>query len=470
VQTPYANCREEWQGVSLGAKTKVVLDSQAWQDVMVPALAQLDAERSPKGPAPAYASEELERAVLFQRLAGVSTYGKARLLLASDRHQETREALGFDKPRKRYGRGVTLVRSLDGVPSEATVWRHEQRWGLERHIAAYETLFQQLLQEHLKDPEFREEARVLNLDGSAIRSHYTSFERLNRKTGEVKPPTLEGGGFMARDETNSGKDGHGFGIQTITTSTGLPVAYRLDAIQTYEGKVALALLREEWRENVRPHLGDQLAILSADSAFKAGEIRAELRELGIVENCHSVSHADRKVSKANAEKHDAMVFEIQGYPDWRANGHRELYCVCGQGKVVPRISRDKKGRAVVRIEGDCERCGTITVSSGKWRVAQNPRRFTRCLPGEEQEADWLFGNPLTFNNERAIAFGRARFGHHEGFHGHLVTRFGLLKGKAWYRRREQAQLDFLMVFASMHALAIEQRKRANAPPGLAAVA
>jgi hypothetical protein len=128
VQTPYANCRSEWQGVGLGEKTRVVLDSQAWQDVMLPALAVIEAERPRKGPAPAYSSEELEKAVLFQKLAGVSTYKDARNLLASDRHEETRELLGFDRPRKRYGRGVTLVKSMDGVPSEVTIWRHLQRW------------------------------------------------------------------------------------------------------------------------------------------------------------------------------------------------------------------------------------------------------------------------------------------------------------------------------------------------------
>ena len=198
IQTPYANCRDEWKRVGLGEKVRVVLDSPAWQAVMIPALDQLDAERSRKGPAPSYSSEELERAVLFQKLAGVATYKEARNLLAGDREAETREALGFDKPRKRYGRGVTLVKSLDGVPSEVTIWRHLQRWGLDRHIAAYEELFQTLLEEHLADPDFQEEARTLNIDGSTIRSHYTSFGRVDKKTGEIKPATLHGGGFMPR--------------------------------------------------------------------------------------------------------------------------------------------------------------------------------------------------------------------------------------------------------------------------------
>lgn len=116
-----------------------------------------------------------------------------------------------------------MVRSLDGVPSEPTVWRHLQHFGLERHITAYERLFSRLLAEHLEDPQMREEARVLNLDGSSMRSHYTSYERVNRITGEVKPPNLEGGGYMGRRIDNPGKDGHGFNLVTATTATGLPL-------------------------------------------------------------------------------------------------------------------------------------------------------------------------------------------------------------------------------------------------------
>jgi hypothetical protein len=457
---------------------------------MIPALEQLDAERSRKGPAPAYTSEELERAVLFQKLAGVSTYGQARTLLASDREADTRHVLGFDKPRKRFGKGVTLIKSLDGVPSEVTIWRHLQRWGLDRHIEAYERLFQLLLNEHLQDPEFRQEARTLNIDGSVVRSHYTTFERVDRKTGKTTPPTLEGGGFMKRTESNHGKDGHGFNMVSITTSTGLPLSYRLTPLATKghgEADTAIAMLREEWQRDVAPHLDPELAVLTGDAAYTKGEFRAELRSQGIVENVHPVSHGKSETNRANAEKNNLTEFQIEGYRNWRANGHRELYCVCGEGKTIRRINRDKNGAAIVRTEGACHHCGSITITSGKWRAVGRPKRFVRCLPGEQDQADWLFGNPLTFNDSLAKKLGRNRFGHGEGFHGHLVTRFGLLKGKAWYRRREQAQLDFLMVFCSMHALAMEQRSRAQdqpvtplpsalppqktqAPPGLTAAA
>lgn len=467
VETPYANCRQEWQSVSLGEKTRVVLDSDAWAEVMLPALAVIEAERPRRGPKPAYSSEELERAILFQKLAGVATYREARTILASDREQESREVLGFDKPRKRYGRGITLVKSLDGVPSEVTVWRHLQRWGLERHIAAYAAFLQRLLSEHSLDPDFQAEARVLNIDGSAIRSHYNSYPVIDKKTGEViKPPTLEGGGYMKRTEENSGKDGHGFQMVSVSTSTGLPLAHSISPINDNEAKAARKLFETDWQERVAPLLDDRLRVLTGDSAYQPAWLREQLHGLGIVENCHSVSHAKSERSENNAAKKKAAEYQIQGYPNWRANGHRELYCVCGEGKTVPRISRHKNGSAVVRVEGDCKNCGSITITAGKWRVSEKPKRFVRCLLGEE--ADYAFGNPMTFYNPRAKAFGKGRFGHGEGFHGHMQTRFGLLKHKAWYRRREQAQLDFLMVFCTMHALAIEQRKRAKEPVSLKA--
>ena len=82
------------------------------------------------------------------------------------------------------------------------------------------------------------------------------------------------------------------------------------------------------------------------------------------------------------------------------------------------------------------------------------------MPGEEDRADWRMGNPLTFHDPVSATYGSARFGHNEGFHGQMVTRVGLLKEKAWYRDRREAERDFFQVFAIMHSLAMEQRRLA----------
>lgn len=84
----------------------------------------------------------------------------------------------------------------------------------------------------------------------------------------------------------------------------------------------------------------------------------------------------------------------------------------------------------------------------------------RCQPDET--GDWSFGNPLTYFDCLAYEYGRDRFGYNEGFHGALVTRFGLLKGKAWMRRQLQVEGEVAIAFMAMHALSLEQRRRVGA--------
>ena len=80
------------------------------------------------------------------------------------------------------------MKSWDGVPSEATVWRHKKRFGLDRHAAAYRVLFEALIREHFEEfPEHADEAQLVHWDGSALLTHYTSFERTKRRrTGRRK--------------------------------------------------------------------------------------------------------------------------------------------------------------------------------------------------------------------------------------------------------------------------------------------
>jgi hypothetical protein len=167
---PYANCREELADLSLGQKVALVTESATWKRVMVPILDGLEAERPTRGPKPAYTSHELERAVLFLRMSGKSNYAEARNLLAGDRGQRCRRALGFDKPRKRVGRNLRVVKSLHGVPSEKTVWRHLNRFGLDRHAAASKTWFEEVTDDHFIEfpEEMRREAMLADFDGSAI--------------------------------------------------------------------------------------------------------------------------------------------------------------------------------------------------------------------------------------------------------------------------------------------------------------
>jgi len=486
---PYANSRDELAGLCLGEKVRLVMSTPAWNEVLRPILDAMDAERPKMGPAPSYSSEELEACLLFQRLAGASTYGKARALLAGDRCEQDRAALGFDKHRKRVGRCLRLVKSSDYVPSESTVWRHKSRFGLDRHAAAYEVLFEALVREHFEEfPELADEAQLVHWDGSALLSHYTSFERTKRRkdgTKEVKPPTLTGGGFMPRTVDNSGKDGHGFCMVAAVTQTGLPLATRLVPLaKTGEGEAETArhLLENDWRRVVAPYLcEDQVRVMAGDGHYSGGLMREAFHRAGFVPNTHTVSHAKRDRSVENAEDRRAAKLEIRGHENWHLNGLFDLFCKCGKGKTYRRVGKKKSGafvvdpttgkprevpEAVARLEGECSTCGRISLTAGQWRMYNNSKGVAKVLPGEKHEIDWRVGNPLTFDDPVSKRYGRARYGHGEGFHGTLVTRFGLLREKAWYRDRRQAERDVMQVFCAMHSIAKHQRRlAAHGAPG-----
>ena len=460
---PYALSRPELADVSLGEMVRIILATSAWNEVLRPVLAELDAKRPKKGPAPAYSSEELESCLLYQRLAGAATYGEARQLLAGDRCHADRTVLGFDRPRKRVGAGLRLVKSLDGVPSEVTVWRHKQRFGLDEHVAAYRELFERLVQEHFEEfPELAEESRVVYWDGTVLLSHYTSFERVNRETGEVKPATLYGGGFRARKKNNAGKDGHGFNLVSAVTQSGLPLGARLTAIQKDEAKTARCILEEEWSQVVAPYLAqDGIGVMACDAAYSGRRFREAIHQAGFVPNCHAVSHARSERSMGNAENKETMRRTIQYRPNWQLTGHMALVCACGEGKTMRRAKKNADGVAVARLEGECRNCGHVSLTAGEWRKANNKKAIVKMQPDDpESYRDWRIGNPLTFYDRLSAQYGSARFGHQEGFHGALVTRFGLLKDKSWHRDRRQAERDVLQVFCGMHALAMEQRRRA----------
>jgi len=224
------------------------------------------------------------------------------------------------------------------------------------------------------------------------------------------------------------------------------------------------MLREEWQERITPHVErttEKFSVMAFDAAYSGADVRTAVHDSGYVPNCHAVSHARRERSTKNEKAHDRMRFAIDGKPGWQANGHREVFCVHGNAATKRMLRRTKGGTAVAGIEGDCKQgCGHISITAGEWRTAQNPKRFTKVLPGDEDRADWKMGNPLTFHDEVSRKYGTSRFGHNEGFHGALVTRFALLKDKASYSDIRQAERDFFGVFSIMHALAMEQRRRA----------
>lgn len=484
---PYAKSRPELAGYSEAQITRDILDSAAWDEVMRPVLALLDRARARPGKVqPLYTSEELETVMLYGRVCGLRTCREIRNRLAGDRGEEARRLLGFDRPRPVPGKKVVRLRS--GIPSESTLSRHcgERGRFVEHHrMLAYLELEQRLLDEHLETPELRDEALVLDMDGTTINTHYSTHiydsktkQLVNGGLSERGFPkiTAPEAGYVSKSDAPTDHSGHGWNLISVTTQTGVPLAWRLVPLNQSEKATGHEIVRDELAQVVNRLGHRRLRVLTTDGAFTHPETRAACRELGIVENSQLASKSDvqvpqtkAKVSLTNAEKRNKARIPIDGSPNWHTNGHRELMCRCGHGRVVKRIKLGDRGKAlgkaIVRAEGQCSNCGSLTITSGDWRLAQNPahwRRKSRFDPNGVTGPDLLMGNPLTFNDPVANEYGRRRFGHNEGFHGALASRFGLTEGKRWFRRTDQVRVEVAMTFCVMHAIALEQRRRVRA--------
>jgi hypothetical protein len=131
---------------------------------------------------------------------------------------------------------------------------------------------------------------------------------------------------------------------------------------------------------------------------------------------------------------------------------------------VRRLSVGDDGKARVAVQGECDHgCGSIRIQAGLWRLAQlrtNQRTFVRIMPGEQDLADSAFGNPLTYNDPMASAYGSPRFsGQEDAFGSQFTQRFELMKGKRWFRRQAQVELEKSMVICITHALSLERYRR-----------
>jgi predicted DNA-binding transcriptional regulator AlpA len=169
---------------SLGEQVRIIRSTTAWRETLQPTLDALETNRPKKGPKAVYTSEELEQCLLYQCLAQTSTYAQARTFLAGDEGEKDRIALGFEysRERGRVGRnlqptksesGIPSVTSDDGVPSQVTVWRHQQRFGSEKHTRVYKKLFEWLSEDETFTAGPSEDSK----DGRAMMSDINTRSR-----------------------------------------------------------------------------------------------------------------------------------------------------------------------------------------------------------------------------------------------------------------------------------------------------
>jgi hypothetical protein len=473
VEILYAKLNEQLWHLDDGERVLLVIESDAWQGTVGERCRELDVAADSRR---AYSAEECERVLLYQRLIGKRTYKAARAQLASDEGDSARVTLGFDHPRDHVSNRYVEYehrRRLDGVPSEATISRHRTtRFPEAERAELYAECFISLVEEHaFKFPEFCEELRVIGFDGSSHKVIYKPGFKRDKQGDDIldeggrKIPRLKvwEGGSMTRADAPESKRGHGMMTVTGHTAQALPIACRTVRIHDPEIECVLDIFREDMpriRSRMEP---GAIGVSTMDGAFSAPRIRRAHRKLGFIENTHRVSRSeDREETKRNLRKRVMRVLEIEGYPRWRANGLREVFCLCGEGDVFSRSKVLGDGSVSVAVEGRCESCGPIRITSGDWRQAKCPDRYARVNPRDEAsvlDADLALGNPLTYNDPRANAYGRNRYAQGEGLHGSATTRWNLFKDKAYYRRLDQARLDVLLTYCLMHGLAMEARRQ-----------
>jgi hypothetical protein len=185
----------------------------------------------------------------------------------------------------------------------------------------------------------------------------------------------------------------------------------------------------------------------------------------VIENIHQASHANRDRTDRFVAFQDKRKIRIHGHSNWYADGHRQLHCECGHATFARNVERTKKGISV-RVEGTCDGpdgtggCGYICITAGRWRLANNKKKFVLARSGEER--DWAFGNFFTYHDPLAKDFGDPRHSCQEGFLGSQMTkRFNALE-KRWIRRKAQAEIDIAISLCMLNAASIRAR-RAQAP-------
>jgi hypothetical protein len=84
------------------------------------------------------------------------------------------------------------------------------------------------------------------------------------------------------------------------------------------------------------------------------------------------------------------------------------------------------GAITPAVDMTCPTCGRVWVTSGTYRYAKNPLRYTRTGPGEE--GDLTVGHFLTRTANLARRYGRTRFSLGEGLFGSFAQRYEILLG------------------------------------------
>jgi hypothetical protein len=466
------------QGIEPGEVVLAVEQLQGFRQVVEPALEAADAARlAPKpgeakrrGRKPSFHALDYWRLEMLRRVIASHSTQATRDWLTTDKARRTRELLNFDESRTHYGGKAR--KWLEGVPSDGWMSDFRTKWLPEAELASLMVQLEKwALAEKLTTlPGMREECRTLHADGSKLETHATPPKtrdgkvmnewRTDRHGNRVRAITAPEAGFVPNAGTNEDHSGSGWNIVFVMSSKGTVLAHRNVPLNAGESSTLTEMVPEIGQ--VLDTFGEsELRVLTTDGAFHSHATRRLLRGIGVLENTHLSSHSGTASADEEVAVRARKRYRIDGYENWYATGHRELACKCGQGKVTRVAGLDANGKATARLKGECAECGSILVTSGLWRLSRN-NKFVKCLPHEREQAEWNFGNPLTFNDPLAREYGRSRFNGQEGAFGSQFTqRFKLLKNKRWFYRQSQVDLEVAAVVTITHALSLERWRRST---------
>ncbi len=477
----YALSRDELHDIEPGEVVLAAEKLEGFEKVVRPALEAADAarlapkegEKKRRGRRPSFHALDYWRMEMLRRVIASHSTQATRDWLTTDKAARTRELLGFNRPRVHHGGKAR--KWMEGVPSDGWMSDFRTKWLPEAELARLMVELEKraLAEKMATVPGMREECRTLHADGSKLETHATAPKlrggkvvnewKKDRHGRRVRGITAPEAGYVPNNGANADHSGHGWNIVMVASGKGTILAHRNVPLNTSESET-LAGMAEEVGQTLDTLGQRELRVLTTDAAFHAQKTRRDWRGIGVVENTHFSSHANRPSSRRIVKERDRKRYAIKGYPNWFANGHREISCRCGKGKVSRLVGLDSRGKTLARVRGECSTCGHILITSGWWRLSKNTE-FVKCLPAlRDNEADFAFGNPLTFNDSLATDYGRQRFNAQEGSFGSQFTqRFKMLKSKRWFYRQSQVDLEVAAVITITHALSLERWRRMGEP-------
>lgn len=521
-QVPHARNAPYLRGLDDGELTAIIVSSRAWQETIKAYCDELDSRKHDSGPDPIYAAWEYEAFLTFQRVCGYRDFAAAHRRATGDGGSSFRYLIGLDYPRdplrevrpRKYQLGKAYRRTMDGVPSTSAMSRHRERIDEETSLRLWCECLRRLIRDHIIEfPDFAAEAALAGIDGIVAKSIHTAA-LYHKKTGEVTNASritkdFEGGANMGKDLPRSKRTRGGYLVvvpATLASRCVLGVPH-VEACPGAESPAGRRLIERELEQNVKPYVnwdapgvivmdGAYFALLNFRAAYRAGYIpqihnvahpRGGLKALGLnpdgtsteaeepdddeLSGDASVEHMLRedvelvdippKFTKTRDNYLDQLdtQWPVKGSPGWYVNGLREVWCIHGVQATSARAGLRADGSATSAVVGRCDTCGPICITAGTKRVASG--MVVDVLtddPAAVAEADWSIGNPLTYNNPKAQAYGAARFANLEGLLGNVKSRYNVFTSRNRCLRLNQMKLMVVQTFAIQHAIAMHYRR------------